>query len=69
MRDRHVPVLSSHRFYTAPSLSPRQQNFSDVQFFLGASFCADTMVFSIYPEGALTPNFYFIMGGLKAEKF
>ena len=44
-------------------------SFSDVQFFLTASFNADTMVFSIYADGALTPNFYYIMGGLKAEKF
>lgn len=45
------------------------KNFSDVQFFLGPSFCADSMVFSIYPEGAVVPNFYYIMGGMKAEKF
>ena len=45
------------------------KNFSDVQFFLGPSFCADSMVFSIYPEGAVVPNFYYIMGGLKKEKF
>lgn len=37
------------------------KNFSDVQFYLGPSFCADSMVFSIYPDGAVTPNFYFIM--------
>ena len=41
----------------------------DVQFFLTASFNAETMVSSINPEGALTPNFYYIMGGLAAEKF
>jgi len=45
------------------------QNFSDLQFYLGASFDASTMVFSLYPEGAVTPNFYYIMGGLNAEKF
>ncbi len=43
--------------------------FSDVQFYLGPSFDSQTMVFSIYEDGALTPNFYFIMGGLIAEKF
>ena len=43
--------------------------FSDVQFFLGPSFDSQTMVFSIYPEGALTPNFYYIMAGFEAEKF
>ena len=45
------------------------QNFSDVQFYLGPSFDSSTMVFSIYGEGAVTPNFYFIMGGLIQEKF
>lgn len=45
------------------------KNFSDVQFFLGPSFCPESMVFSIYPEGSVTPNFYFIMGGFVAEKF
>jgi len=43
--------------------------FSDVQFFLGPSFDSSTMVFSIYPEGAVTPNFYYIMGGYAQEKF
>lgn len=43
--------------------------FSDVQFYIGASFCADSMVFSIYPEGGLTPNFYYIMAGMAAMKF
>lgn len=45
------------------------KRFSDVQFYLGPSFDPTTMVFSIYPEGAVTPNFYYIMGGLIAEKF
>jgi hypothetical protein len=45
------------------------KQFSDVQFFLTASFNPESMVFSIYPEGALTPNFYYIMGGLSANKF
>jgi hypothetical protein len=43
--------------------------FSDVQFYLTASFNSESMVFSIYPEGAATPNFYYIMGGLAQEKF
>lgn len=45
------------------------KNFSDVQFYLGPSFSPESMVFSIYPEGAVTPNFYFIMAGFKAEKY
>ena len=45
------------------------KNFADVQFYLGPSFCSESMVFSIYKEGATTPNFYFIMPGLIVEKF
>ncbi len=43
--------------------------FSDVQFYLGPSFDSQTMVFSIYEEGATTPNFYYILGGYNIEKF
>lgn len=43
--------------------------FKDVQFYLGPSFDANSMVFSIYEDGALTPNFYFIMAGYIEEKF
>jgi hypothetical protein len=45
------------------------KNFKEVQFYLTASFNSESMVFSIYPEGGLTPNFYYIMAGLEAEKF
>jgi Translationally controlled tumour protein len=45
------------------------KNFSELQFFLGASFNSETMVFAMYPEGALTPNFYYILDAYKAEKF
>lgn len=45
------------------------KNFSDLQFYMGPSFNIDSMVYSMYPEGAVTPNFYFIMAGFKAEKF
>mmetsp|Transcript_46904 Transcript_46904/g.34341 ORF Transcript_46904/g.34341 Transcript_46904/m.34341 type:complete len:181 (+) Transcript_46904:39-581(+) len=45
------------------------KNFSDLQFYLGPSFNSESMVFSLYPEGSLTPNFYYIMGGVDAEKF
>ena len=45
------------------------QNFSDLQFYLGPAFNPDTMIFSLYPEGAVVPNFYYIMDGLAAEKF
>jgi hypothetical protein len=45
------------------------KQFSDVQFFLGPAFNPETMVFSIYREGNVTPTFYYIMGGFVAEKF
>ena len=55
---------------TAPNIAKFfLTNFSDVQFFLGPSFNSESMVFSIYPDGAVTPNFYYIMGGFVAEKF
>eukprot|EP00604_Paraphysomonas_vestita_P000951 CAMPEP_0174817668 /NCGR_PEP_ID=MMETSP1107-20130205/155_1 /TAXON_ID=36770 /ORGANISM="Paraphysomonas vestita, Strain GFlagA" /LENGTH=179 /DNA_ID=CAMNT_0016028593 /DNA_START=89 /DNA_END=628 /DNA_ORIENTATION=- len=45
------------------------KNFKDLQFYLGPAFDPSTMVFSLYAEGATTPNFYFIMGGYVQEKF
>lgn len=45
------------------------KNFSDLQFYLGPAFDPDSMVFSIYPEGATNPNFLYIMGGIDANKF
>ena len=45
------------------------KNFNDLQFYLGPAFNPESMVFSMYPEGAVTPNFYFIMGGFVQEKF
>jgi hypothetical protein len=45
------------------------KRFSDVQFYLGPSFNPESMVFSIYPDGSVTPNFYLIMPGFAATKF
>ena len=45
------------------------KNFNDVDCYLGPSFNSDSMCFSMYPEGSTTPNFYYIMAGLNAEKF
>jgi len=45
------------------------QNFKDLEFYLGPSFSPDSMIFSIYPEGATAPNFYYIMDGLDRQKF
>jgi hypothetical protein len=55
---------------TAPNIAKFfLSKFSEVQFYLGPSFNPETMVFSIYLDGKTTPNFYYIMGGLKQEKF
>lgn len=55
---------------TAPKIASYfLKRFSDVQFYLGPSFCADTMCFSIYEDGETTPRFYYIMDGLRADKF
>jgi hypothetical protein len=55
---------------TAPDIAKYfLKRFSDVQFYLGASFNSESMVFSIYNEGNTTPTFYYIMGGFVAEKF
>lgn len=71
LREKGTPKEEIQAFKaTAPEIAKFfLKNFSDVQFFLTSSFNPETMVFSIYPEGALTPNFYYIMGGLIAEKF
>ena len=55
---------------TAPGIAKFfLKNFSDVQFYLGPSFCADTMCFAMYNGEALTPNFYYIMEGVDETKF
>ena len=71
LREKGKPKEEIQAFKaTAPNIAKFfLKNFSDLQFYLGASFDASTMVFSLYPEGALTPNFYYIMGGLNKEKF
>ncbi|KAG5180044.1 Mss4-like protein [Tribonema minus] len=44
--------------------------YNDLQFYVGASYDPQgAMSFSYYKEGATTPNFMFIEGGLKVEKF
>ena len=71
LREKGKPKEEIQAFKaTAPNIAKFfLKNFSDLQFYLGASFDASTMVFSLYPEGAVTPNFYYIMGGLNKEKF
>jgi len=71
LREKGKPKEEIQAFKaTAPNVAKFfLKQFSDVQFFLGPSFNSESMVFSIYPEGSTTPNFYYIMGGLAAEKF
>jgi Translationally controlled tumour protein len=43
--------------------------FNELQFYVGSSFDPNgAMAFSYYKEGASTPTFIFIAGGLKAAK-
>eukprot|EP01006_Ploeotia_vitrea_P058837 TRINITY_DN70370_c0_g1_i1.p1 TRINITY_DN70370_c0_g1~~TRINITY_DN70370_c0_g1_i1.p1 ORF type:complete len:179 (-),score=11.65 TRINITY_DN70370_c0_g1_i1:89-625(-) len=71
MREKGKPKEEIQAFMAlAPNIAKFfLKNFSEVQFYLGPSFNPDSMVFSIYPDGATTPNFYYIMPGLVEEKF
>lgn len=71
LREKGKPKEEIQAFKaTAPGIAKfLLTRFSDVQFYLGPSFNSESMVFSIYADGALTPNFYYIMGGFIAEKF
>lgn len=71
LREKGTPKEEIQAFKgTAPNIAKFfLKKFSEVQFYLGPSFNSESMVFSIYPEGATTPNFYYIMGGFVAEKF
>jgi hypothetical protein len=71
MREKKIPKEKIQAFKaSAPGIAKFfLLQFSDVQFYIGASFCAESMVFSIYPEGGLTPNFYYIMAGMSVNKF
>lgn len=71
LREKGKPKEEIQAFKaTAPGIAKFfLKKFSEVQFYLGPSFNSESMVFSIYPEGAIAPNFYYIMGGFAAEKF
>lgn len=71
LREKNTPKEQIQAFKaSAPNVAKFfLKRFSDVQFYLSASFNSESMVFSIYPEGAVTPNFYYIMGGILSEKF
>mmetsp|Transcript_9575 Transcript_9575/g.15786 ORF Transcript_9575/g.15786 Transcript_9575/m.15786 type:complete len:179 (+) Transcript_9575:80-616(+) len=70
-REKGIPKEEIQKFKAgAPAIAMFfLKQFSEVQFYLGPSFNPETMVFSIYPDGAVTPRFYYIMGGFNAEKF
>lgn len=69
-REKGIPKEQIQKFKAcAPNIAKFLiKNFSELQFYLTASFNPESMVFSIYPEGGMTPNFYFIMGGLDEAK-
>mmetsp|Transcript_19138 Transcript_19138/g.19268 ORF Transcript_19138/g.19268 Transcript_19138/m.19268 type:complete len:178 (+) Transcript_19138:90-623(+) len=71
MRDKGKPKEEIQAFMaTAPGIAKYLvSHFNDLQFFYGPSFNIDTMVYAIYHEGALTPNFLYIMAGYDQEKF
>lgn len=55
---------------TAPGIAKfLLKNFNDLQFYLGPAFNPETMVFAMYPEGAVAPNFYYIIQGFEQVKF
>ena len=70
-REEGLPKPEIQAFMaTAPNIAKYLlKNFSELQFYLGPAFDPDSMVFSIYPEGASNPNFLYIMGGLTQNKF
>mmetsp|Transcript_34757 Transcript_34757/g.76676 ORF Transcript_34757/g.76676 Transcript_34757/m.76676 type:complete len:179 (-) Transcript_34757:47-583(-) len=70
-REKGIPKEEIQKFKAgAPGIAMFfLKQFSEVQYYLGPSFAPESMVFSIWGEGATTPNFYFIMGGFDATKF
>ena len=71
LREKKIPKEDIQAFKAAaPGIAKYfLTRFSDVQFYLGPNFNPESMVFSIYEEGNITPTFFYIMGGLIKEKF
>ena len=71
MKKKEVPVEDRKAFKARAANIAKffLSNFKEIEFYLGPSFNPESMVFSMYPEGAHYPNFYYIMDGLKEEKF
>ena len=70
LREKGKPKEEIQAFKaTAPEIAKYfLTRFSDVQFYLGPSFDASTMVFSIYEGENEAPTFFYIEGGFSIYK-
>jgi hypothetical protein len=71
MKKKDVPVEERKAFRERAATIGKHflSNFKELDFYVGPSFNPDSMIFSMYPEGSATPNFYYIMDGLNKCKF
>lgn len=71
MKAANVPVDDRKAFRERAANAGKffLSNFKELDFYLGPSFSPESMVVAMYPEGAVAPNFYFIMDGLNKDKF
>jgi hypothetical protein len=71
MKKKDVPVEERKAFKGRAANIAKflLSNFKDLEFYIGPDFNPESMIFSMYPEGAHYPNFYYIRDGLKEEKY
>ncbi len=71
MKVKNVPVDDRKAFRERASKIGMffLSRFKDLEFYLGPSYSPESFIFSMYPEGATSPNFYYIMDGLDRQKF
>lgn len=71
MKKKDVPVEERKAFRERAAAAGKYflSNFKELDFYLGPSFNPDSMIVAKYPEGATSPNFYYIMDGLNKDKF
>ena len=71
MKKKDTPIDDRKAFKARAAIVAKYllSNFKDLEFYLGPSFNPESMVFSMYDEGAHYPSFYYIKDGLKEEKF
>jgi hypothetical protein len=71
MKEKDVPVEERKAFRArAQNIAMYfMKNFKDMDIYMGPSFSAESLIFSIYPEGATYPNFYYMLDALKETKF